>query len=80
MKIISTSAYAQIDYLAGIIFIAWPWIFGFNESVAATWTVIVVGATVLTISMFTDYEGGMVRGIPMRVHLTSDVFLGAFLA
>ena len=80
MKIISTSAHAKLDYLAGIIFIASPWIFGFNESVAATWTVIAVAATALTISLFTDYEGGMVRSIPMRVHLTIDVFSGAFLA
>lgn len=80
MKIISTSAHAKIDYLAGIIFIASPWIFGFKESVAATWTVIAVGVTALIISLFTDYEGGMVRSIPMRVHLTADVFSGAFLA
>lgn len=80
MKIISTSAHAKLDYLAGIIFIASPWIFGFNESVAATWTAILVGATALTISLFTDYEGGMVRSMPMPVHLTLDVFSGAFLA
>lgn len=80
MKIISTGVHAKIDYLAGIVFIASPWIFGFSETVAATWTVILVGAIALAISIFTDYEGGVVRSIPIRVHLTADIFSGAFLA
>ncbi|WP_353719073.1 SPW repeat protein [Dyadobacter sp. 676] len=80
MKIISTSTHAKIDYLAAIVFMASPWIFGFKESVPATWTMIAVGLMVLLMSLFTDYEGGMVRSIPMRVHLTADVFAGAFLA
>lgn len=80
MKIFSTSMHAKIDYLAGIIFFASPWIFGFTENVAASWTVIAVAATALTMSLFTDYEGGIVRSIPMRIHLTVDVFSGALLA
>lgn len=80
MKIINTRTHARIDYLAGFFFMASPWIFGFKESVPATWIMIIVGLTALLLSLFTDYEGGMVRSIPMRVHLTVDVFSGAFLA
>lgn len=72
--------HAKIDYLASILFIASPWIFGFKESVPATWVVIAIGLMSILMSLFTDYEGGMVRSIPMRVHLTADVFAGAFLA
>ena len=72
--------HAKIDYFAGIIFMASPWIFGFKDSVGATWTVIAAGLLALMLSLFTDYEGGMVRSIPMRVHLTADVFSGALLA
>jgi hypothetical protein len=30
-------------------------------------------------SMVTDYEGGMIRMLPMRAHLASDVLMGAGL-
>lgn len=72
--------HAKIDYIAGIIFFASPWIFGFSEIVPAAWVVIAVAATALAMSLFTDYEGGVVRSIPMRIHLMVDVFSGALLA
>ena len=80
MKLFSTSTHAKIDYLASIFFMASPWIFGFKESVPATWVMIAIGLMALLMALFTDYEGGMVRSIPMGVHLTADVFTGAFLA
>jgi hypothetical protein len=80
MNIISTSMHAKLDYIVGIFFIASPWILNFTDSPAATWTLVAVGATAVLMSLFTDYEGGVVRSIPMRVHLTIDVFSGAFLA
>ncbi|MCF0072798.1 SPW repeat protein [Dyadobacter sp. CY261] len=80
MKVFSTSMHAKIDYIAGIFFLASPWIFDFTESVPAVWTVIAVAATALTMSIFTDYEGGMIRSIPMRIHLIVDILTGALLA
>ncbi|TLV03969.1 SPW repeat domain-containing protein [Dyadobacter luticola] len=80
MNIISTRVHARIDYIAGIIFMASPWIFNFNESVPATWTPITIGFMALMMSLFTNYEGGMVRSIPMKAHLTVDIISGAFLA
>jgi len=80
MKKLSTGIHARIDYIAGTFFFASPWIFGFTESVYAAWTAIAVAATALAISLFTDYEGGIVRSIPMRVHLTVDALSGAVMA
>lgn len=80
MKIISTANHAKIDYLAGLFFMTSPWILGFKESVPATWIMLLAGLAALVMSLFTNYEGGIVRSIPMRVHLTADVFMGAFLA
>lgn len=80
MKIVSTANHARIDYLTGLFFMSSPWILGFKESVAATWIMLLVGLTALIMSLFTNYEGGMVRSIPIRIHLTIDVFTGAFLA
>jgi hypothetical protein len=80
MKIISTKVHAVLDYLSGVFFIASPWIFGFNDVATATWIPILIGATTLVMSLFTDYEGGMVRSIHMSVHLIVDVVSGIFLA
>lgn len=35
-----------------------------------------VAAVAGTQSMITDYEGGLIRVLPMRVHLASDVLMG----
>jgi len=80
MKIISTKVHAVMDYLSGVFFIASPWIFGFNDVSVATWIPIIIGATTLVMSLFTDYEGGVVRSIHMSVHLIVDVISGVFTA
>lgn len=80
MKIFSTRLHGKIDYLAGLLFIASPWIFNFREHASATWVLVGIGFLSVLLSIFTDYEAGVVRSIPMRVHLTADVFAGAFLA
>ena len=80
MKIISTKLHSRIDYLTSLLFIAMPWILNFNEVLPATWTLIAVGSMSIIMSLFTDYEGGMVRSVPMAVHLNVDIVTGLFLA
>ena len=80
MRIISTKAHGVLDYLVGILLIAAPWLFGFARNGAETWVPVVLGASVILYSLFTSYELGMVRAIPMRAHLTLDFISGAFLA
>ncbi|MCE6992963.1 SPW repeat protein [Dyadobacter sp. CY323] len=80
MKIISTKLHSRLDYMTGILFIAMPWIAGFNEVASATWTLVAIGAMTILMSLFTDYEGGMVRSIPMAAHLNVDIVTGLFLA
>ncbi len=78
MKFISRKSHAVLDYLSAIILIAAPFIFGFEGT--AKWVAILVGAMIVVMSMFTDYEGGFMKAIPMSAHLTSDVIVGIFLA
>lgn len=80
MNVLSTRLHAKTDYITGILFFASPWIFGFTEIVPATWTVIAVAVTALTMSLFTDYEGGIVRSLPMRIHLIIDFASGGLVA
>jgi hypothetical protein len=80
MKRISTKLHSRLDYITGILFIAIPWISDFNEVLPATWTFIAIGAIVLLMSFFTDYEGGIVRSLPIRIHINLDMVTGLFLA
>lgn len=80
MRFISRKAHAVLDYMAGIILIAAPWILGFADVEAAKWSAVIVGAVIILMSFLTDYEGGGKKIIPMSVHLTMDIIAGIFLA
>ena len=69
-----------MDYLSGVLFIASPWLFGFNDGGAAQWIPMLVGFSVLLMSLFTEYELGVKKGIKMATHLNTDVIVGIFLA
>ena len=79
MRFIPTKVHGVIDYLAGALFIASPWLFGFNNDGAAQWVPVVVGVVALVVSLFTDYELGAVKQLPMPLHLTGDVLEGIVL-
>ena len=80
MKPISTKVHGILDYLSGALLIASPWLFDFADHETARWVAIGVGIAVLGLSIFTDYEAGLVRKIPMSVHLTMDLLAGVLLA
>lgn len=79
MGIIPTRVHGVIDYLMGIVLIAAPWLLDFDEG-AQTWVPMILGAGVILYSILTDYELGIIRAIPMQVHLILDVLGGLFLA
>jgi hypothetical protein len=80
MRFIETKTHGYLDYLMGLLLIAAPWLFNFNRGGAETWVPLVLGAGALVYSVFTNYELGAVRKIPMSVHLTLDLLSGIFLA
>lgn len=82
MRFIPTRIHGIIDYVVGIALIAAPWIFQFDDALnrAAVWTPIVLGLGTILYSLFTDYELGVMRSIPMRVHLMIDLAAGVILA
>lgn len=80
MKFISRKTHAVLDYLVGVVLIAAPWLLGFSDNNAATWSAVGVGLVTLVMSAMTDYEGGMIKMLPMSAHLTMDLLAGIFLA
>ena len=80
MRVIPTRVHGMLDYLVGALLIAAPWLFDFNRGGAETWVPVILGAGVILYSLFTDYELGAVRRIPMPTHLMLDLGGGVLLA
>jgi hypothetical protein len=80
MKLINTKVHGVIDYLMGILLIASPWLFNFADGSAAQGVPVILGLLVLIMSIFTNYEYGVVRMISMRTHLAIDLITGVLLA
>lgn len=79
MRKISTRAHGIMDYISGLIVIASPWLFNFADGTIAQWLPVVLGIILLLSSMMTNYETGVMRIIPMPIHLGLDVFAGILL-
>jgi hypothetical protein len=80
MRFIPTVFHAPLDYIVGVALIAAPWIFRFSEDTAATVVPIVLGIGLIAYSLFTNYELGVWKVVPMAVHNLFDIGAGAFLA
>lgn len=80
MRFISTKTHGILDYVLGALLIVAPWLLGFNQGGAETWVPVMLGAGVILYSLFTRYELGVVKVIPMSGHLTLDFIGGALLA
>jgi hypothetical protein len=80
MRFISTKMHGVLDYVVGVLLIAAPWLFNFNDGTAAQWVPVIIGLAVILMSVMTNYEAGMMKTIPMSTHLTMDVVVGIFLA
>lgn len=80
MRFVSTRAHGALDYLTGVLLIAAPYLLGFADGSAAQWLPIALGSGVLVYSLLTRYELGVLRLIPMPLHLMLDAGGGALLA
>lgn len=76
-RFIPTNFHAFEDYTTAPIVPVLPRLFGWGPAVRRLFdgTAVAVAAQ----SALTDYEGGIVRALPMRAHLTADVLGGAGL-
>ncbi len=70
----------MLDYVVGIVLIGAPYVLGFANGGAAQWVPIALGVAALVYSLLTNYELGVVRVIPMPVHLMLDALSGVVLA
>jgi hypothetical protein len=81
MKLIPSHVHGMFDYLGGIMLVLLPNLFGFEDvGGAAVFIPRAMGIMVLMQAMFTDFEVGIKRIIPMQTHLVMDYVLSVFLA
>ena len=80
MRFIPTKLHGIIDYLWGLSLLASPWVLGYADVPAAKWLAIAFGLGAILYSLITAYELGLVRILPMPLHLIVDGAGGAFLA
>ena len=79
MRVISTRTHGAIDYLTGAGRLAAPSLLGISDELAATRTLRAAGLAATAYSLLTDYEFGLVRVIPMPIHLAMDAASGVLV-
>ncbi|HYF55979.1 MAG TPA: SPW repeat protein [Salinarimonas sp.] len=80
MRVIPTRVHGMIDYATGFLLIVAPYLFGFANGGIAQYLPMLLGAAIIGMSLFTDYELSLSRMIPLPMHLGVDVAGGALLA
>jgi hypothetical protein len=76
---IPLNLHAALEPLMAVLIIAAPWIFGFSDTDSATAICVLVGVVMLLVGSMTDWRMSLARLIPLRMHLTGDLVLGAVL-
>lgn len=78
MKFINSKLHGILDYLVGFT-LACPYIFEYYPNNNQSLVLLSIGGLIVFYSLFTDYEFGLIRQIPLKVHLWLDVMAGLFL-
>ena len=79
-RVIPTGIHGVLDYAASGFNLVAPGLLGLKDSPAASRMPHLIGGVGTAYSLLTDYELGLVRTIPMPVHLALDAAKGALLA
>jgi hypothetical protein len=71
--------HGALEYVVGVLFIAAPFLFGFNSSAAPTAAAVVVGLLLLAFTATSALPTGLVRSVSLGVHVTVDFVLAVLL-
>lgn len=80
MRFLSQRAHGALDYIVGVLLILGPRLLGFDDGGAEQRVSEMLGIAIIIYSLVTNYELGLLKLIPFRVHLTLDGLGGIFLA
>jgi hypothetical protein len=81
MRFLPTKVHGLLDYIVGIALIAAPTLFQFqNVGGMAVWLPRILGVGLIVYSVFTNYEWGIIKVLPMSYHLAVDFVASLLLA
>jgi len=80
MKKISRKTHGIIDYLWAVVMISAPFVLGFITIIPAAICFFIAALLIIFQSLFTNYELGVWKKLPMAFHLDMDMVLGFTLA
>ena len=80
MRFIPTRTHGVLDYGVGALLLVVPYLLGFADGTATQWVPQLLGLVAIGGALMTDYGLGVMRVIPMPVHLGVDIASGALLA
>jgi hypothetical protein len=78
-RTISHRLHGIFDYVLAAITAASPWLFGFSGEPVNCRIAVILGCAIAFYSFCTDYEVGVLRGLPLAGHLFLDMLVGIFL-
>jgi hypothetical protein len=76
---IPLNVHAALEPVIALVIIAAPWLFGFSDVDSAKAVCIAVGAVMLIAGSMTDWRLSLMRVIPLRMHMATDLLLAAVL-
>ena len=80
LRVIPTSVHGTLDYLASGVNLAFPALLELDDAPTAALIPRLDGIAGAGYSLFTDYELGLLKVLPMPTHLLFDAVKGALLA
>jgi hypothetical protein len=80
MNIINRRLHGILDYVVGIVLVLSPRLFRFHDGGIEQSVPVFLGWAAIIYSLLTNYELGVLKLIPFRVHLGLDLLSGIFLA
>jgi hypothetical protein len=81
MRFLPTKVHGALDYIVGIVLIFASSIFGFSDVGGAAVNIPrILGIVLIIYALFTNYEWGVWKVLPMYYHLWIDFLAAAFLA
>jgi len=80
MALISTRTHGVLDFVVPAGLMLAPKLFGFEDDEKASRVPRMMALSHVAYSLFTDYEKGLVRKLPMRGHLALDAGSAVLLA
>jgi hypothetical protein len=75
---LSPFAHGVIEYAAGVLFIAAPFLFGYDAR-AATAVSLVFGVALIVITASSDLPTGLAKTLPVTIHAVIDLIGAVFL-